>query len=124
MGLYRDKVSFKEDDGLAWPRALRHAVHIRIHQLPQENLTLTLRVGAKDTVLFQHVGKVDVSPDSPKTELNISANLAISVPEYGELVTRIKVEDDAGNVLLEKTRVLGIVEQVEVATLAATSQDT
>lgn len=113
MGLYRDQIAFLEEAHSTWPRPLRRAVHVRINQLPPGNLELTLRIEYESKVLFEHSGVFTQEPTSPKSELNLNANLAIQIPGYGQVTTLIRVKNEAGELLLEKTRSLMIVAAKE-----------
>lgn len=107
MGVYRDELTFL-DEGNPWPRPLRHAVYLRIRKLPATNIKLLLSIESGGQVLFDHLGSYDHMPEAPKEEVALRASLVVNVPGYGELITRIRMESDAGEVL-EKTRPLRIV---------------
>ena len=111
IGLYRDELSFLDGGDTRWPRALRHAVFIRVRHLPSERINITLKVEHEGTNLFEFGGPYEVTAAAKKGEVNVNANLAINVPGLGELLTRLSIENKKGEVLLEATRSLHIVQQ-------------
>ena len=120
MGLYRDQIAFLDGGSNVWPRALRLAVYVRINEVPPENLRLTLRIEHEGTTLFEYPGLFVQQPESPKTELNVNANLGLNIPGYGNLLARVTVENELGERLLEKERPLAIVPQTALRASAPT----
>lgn len=120
MGLYRDQVTFLDDGSEVWPRALKHAVFVRINHLPPGSVQLTLTVESETGTLFEHKGVFQQDPVAPKSEVNLNANLGLSVPGYGRLITRIILESESGEKLLERERPLMIVPETALRTSAPT----
>lgn len=120
MGLYRDQVAFLDDGSNVWPRALRHAVYIRLNHIPPETMKVTLTVESEKGTLFEHKGTFPQDPEAPKSEFNLNANLGLSVPSYGRLTTRIVLENETGEELLRKERPLMIVPQTALRASAPT----